>query len=147
MSYSTTEAGLLTLIRAMTGFSSTNATAGDYRILGKGVTKAVVLSPGGFTRGIAQTPRRIRQSWVINIEIYLPWTDEISTISAAVRTVRQNIMDQIDKYPTFNSTSGVINAFIASGGEPDLYRGENRRWWVQTLRCEVEERSTVTIAE
>lgn len=147
MSYATAEAGLLTIIRKLAAFTTTNSSQGDYRILAKGVAKAVVLTPGGFSREVTAAPRRLRQAWIIDIEIFIPWTDQISTISAAVKSVRQNIMDEVDKYPTLDSTSGVINAFISGGSQPELWRGENRRWWVQTLRCDIEERSTVTIAE
>ena len=147
MSYNTVEAGLATVIKLADGFDSSNVTQGDYRILAKGLSKAVVLSPGSFSSEVVAAPRRLRQSWIVDLDLFIPFTDEISSAAASVRSVRQTIMDKIDQYPTLNGTSGVINAFIASGSEPSAWRGENRRWWVQTLRVEIEERSTVSIAE
>ena len=54
MSYDSVETGLRDIIRKVAGFVATgddaNVTKGDYRVLGLGVVKAVVLVPGPFQR-------------------------------------------------------------------------------------------------
>lgn len=147
MSYSTVEAGLLAVILKLANYSSVNASQGDYRILGKGVTRAVVLQPGAIiTREVVAAPRRMRTLWAINIELYISFKGELSTSAAAIRTDRQELIDHIDKYPTLDGITDVIFAMIVSGMEPEIRLGENRRWWRQVLFCRVEERATVTIA-
>jgi hypothetical protein len=148
MSYATAEAGLLTLIRAMSDYDSASATAGDYRPLGKGKSQVVVLNAGPVpNRRVVQATRRIATDWVIYIDLYVAWRGEISTIATDIRSKRQDIIDHIDKYPTLNNTSGVLNAFISGGGEPQAWRGGSKNWWHQRLRCDIQDRVTITIAE
>jgi len=147
MSYDSVESGLLTVIQLHADFTTTNSSKGDYRILGAGVSRGLILTPGPFRKAVTAAPRRMGFSWVVNLELFVPFKGELSTIATELRTIRQDLMDQIDKYPTLNSTSGVINAFVEGGGEPDLWQGENRRWWMQRMTVSIEERATVTIAE
>ncbi len=147
MSYDSVETGLLDVIILHSDYSSDNATKGDYRILGAGVVKAVVLTPGTFSRSVTAAPRRMGTTWAINLELFIPFRRELSLIATELRTFRQDLIDQIDKYPKLNGTSGVIDAIVEGGSEPELWQGENQRWWVQKMRCIVKERVTVTIAE
>lgn len=91
--------------------------------------------------------RRIRTRWTIYAELYIPFTGEVSTIADNIRSDRQELLDHLDKYPTLNHASGVVSAFVTGATEPEVWLGEQRRWWRQVLRIEVEERSTATIAE
>ncbi len=148
MGYNDVEAALLTVIRKLDGYTATNSSQGDYRILAKGVTKAVVLQPGPIVRrNVQSAPRRMRTLWVIDMELVVPFSGEISTIASNIRTFRQTLIDHIDKYPTLDGTSDVVHALVVSGAEPESWTGESHKWWIQRLRVEVEERSTVTIAE
>jgi hypothetical protein len=147
MSYDVVETGLQGVIRKLSDYGTTNVSKGDYRILGAGVAKAVVLQPGPFIRNVAQAPRRLRQAWVVNLELFIPFTTELSDVASTLRTERQTIMDEVDKWPRLDATAGVIDAFIEGGGEPELWQGENRRWWVQKLRVTIEERTNVTLSE
>ena len=117
-------------------------------MLAAGVSRAVILQPGPIiTREVAQAPRRMRTLWAIDLELFIPWTGEISTISTQIRTDRQELIDHIDKYPTLNTISGVVHAIIKSGGEPQPGVLSGKNWWRQVLRLEVEERTSITIAE
>ena len=152
MSYSTVEAGLMAVIVLLDGWQSTgtrkNISQGDYRILGRGHSKVVILQPGSFgTRNVAAAPRRMRTPWTILIELYIPYRGDISDIATQLRTIRQEIIDHVDKYPTLNGIAGVVHAQIASGQEPAMWQGQDRNWWRQVILCNVEERATVTIAE
>jgi len=147
MSYDSVETGLLNVIQLHADYTSTNSSKGDYRILGAGISKGVVLTPGHFRREISAAPRRIAWTWIVNMELFVPFRAELSSVATDLRTMRQDLIDQIDPYPHLNDTSGVIDAFVESGGEPDLWQGENSRWWVQSLRVVIKERTTVTILD
>jgi len=148
MSYKVVEDGFLTLIRLLSNYNQENSSIGDYRILGRGVVRAVVLMPGGIPRReVLAAPRYVHTLWVINVELYIPFLTDISDIHEAMRVDRQELIDHIDKYPTLNKVADVVNAFITGATEPEEWIGESRRWWRQVLRCEVSENVTVTIAE
>ncbi len=148
MGYNDVEAGLLAVVRLLDGYTEVNTSQGDYRILAKGVEKAVILQPGPIVqRNVQSAPRRMRTLWVIDMELVVPFSGEISTIASNIRTFRQSLIDHVDKYPTLDSVANVVHALIVSGAEPESWQGESRKWWVQRLRVDVEERSTVTIAE
>ena len=62
MGYNEMETGLRDVIRMATGYTGTsdaeaNVTKGDYRVLGLGVAKAVILVPGPFTKESVAIPR------------------------------------------------------------------------------------------
>ncbi len=147
MSYETVEAGLLKVIRKADKFNASNSSAGDYRILGKGTRQAVVLNPGPFRKEVSAAPRRMAWTWNVNMELFIPFREELSVVASDLRVLRQALMDIIDAYPHLDDTSGVIEAVVESGGNPDLWQGENRRWWVQPIRVVIKERTTVTILD
>lgn len=147
MAYDTIETGLLTVIRLHADWSSANTSKGDYKVLGVGNSQAIVLQPGRIrTRSVSAAPRVIRTPWIINLELYLHFRGEIDEVFARCRTVRQTLIDHVDKYPTLNSTTGCINALITGGGEPDVIGAEGQ-WWRQLLTVDIEDRTVVTIAE
>lgn len=147
-SYSAVETALLNVIKLMSEYDDGNASAGDYRILATGVQRAVVTQPAPFgPRNVEAVPRRMRTEWIINLELYEQFSQDVSEIAARVRSDRQGLIDHIDKYPTLNGTTGVIHALLISGQEPQVLIGENRNWWQQTMRVSVETRQNVTIAE
>ena len=147
MSYETVEEGLLKVIRKSAGFTANNTSAGDYRILARGRTKAVVLQPGPFRREVSAAPRRMAWIWTVNMELFVPFRDELSVVSKDLRIFRQDLMDAIDPWPHLDDTLGVIDTLVESGSEPDLWQGENRRWWVQRMRVVIKERTTVVILD
>ncbi len=146
MSYSTCEAALATILKTVTGYSSTNVTQGDYKILGTGQTKAIVLQPGAFTRTI-ETPNQTLSHWKMSIELFLPFQTEISAIATAIRTERQSIIDKLDTYPTLNKVGGVLLGFLEAGEEPELWAIGSHRWWRQRMRVDVQEMVTATSVE
>ena len=151
MSYDTIEAAALTVLRLHADYSSTNTSRGDYRILGGGLTRGVVLTPSSvLAREVVAAPRQIRTVWVINIDLFISFTavgGEQDKIADAIRADRQNIIDQFDKYPTLNGATGIIHAIITSALEPEKWTGQSRNWWSQRMQMQVEERVQVSIAE
>ncbi len=129
MSYATVEEGLLKVIRKADSFNASNTSPGDYRILARGNRQAAVLNPGPFRREVVAAPRRIAWTWIVNIELFVPFREELSVVSKDLRVIRQSLMDIVDQFPHLDDTEGVIDAIIESGSEPDLWQGENKRWW------------------
>ena len=146
MSYSSVEDALKTLLQAVSGYSTDNVSEGDYRILGTGQTKAMVLQPGAFRRA-NMAPGIQENQWTVNVELFIPFQDEISTIAAAIRTEVAAIIAKIDAYPTLNRTSGVLLGAIESGDEPEIWAVGSRRWWRQLLRVTIKEQTTVASSE
>lgn len=148
MSYDTVESSLLTVIRLLNNYSADNSDRGDYRILGSGVTRAIILNPGNIgNREVVGFPRRIQTDWEIIIELFIPFSGELSTASAAIRTDRQELLDHLDKYPTLNGTANVLHALVVGGQDPEVWTGESNSYWKQTLLMRVTERNITVIAE
>jgi len=144
MSYVTCEDALETIIKTITGYSAANVSKGDYRILAKGITKAVVLQPGPFIReSIAN--QYMRTQWTIQIELYVPFAGEMSTVAANIRSLRQTIIDTIDTYPTLDNA--CVLAILTGAGEPEVWSDARKYLWRQVMSLMVEERSTVSYAE
>lgn len=143
------EAALLTLVQAMSNYSASNAKRNDFRILNAGAARKVVLSQGSIPRREhVAAPRRIHNHYIININVFVPYTDELINAMTSLQSEVKDIIEEIDKYPTLNGTSNCVHAMIMSASEPSLWARDNgRRWWSSQLVCEVIEGSNVTIAE
>lgn len=146
MSYVTAENALETILQGVTGFSSANIKKGDYRVLGAGLDKALVMQPGPFTRENL-SPGRVNNSWTINLELFIAFTGEVSTIATDIRTHRQNVIDKIDTFPTLNRAAGIMLGAVESGDEPELWAVGSHQWWRQVIRVTVKEGVTVSYAE
>ncbi|KAF0138175.1 MAG: hypothetical protein FD153_1482 [Rhodospirillaceae bacterium] len=146
MSYSVAESALETIVKLVTGYSASNVSKGDYKVLGTGQTKAVVLSPGPFRR-TNMSPGITNTDWMVLLELYIPFLTEISAIATAIRTERQAIIDKLDTYPTLNRASGIVLGALESGDEPELWQVGSRKWWRQVMRVTIREAGTVTYAE
>ena len=148
MSYDTVEEGLLTIVRKATGFTVANTSRGDFRILSEPLDRFLILTPGPIrSRRLLAAPRYIETIWVVNMELFIPYMDDLSEVWASLRVFRQNVLDTVDAYPKLNSTEGVNNAFIEGALTPEIRRGSGRRWWHQILQMIIEERVIITILE
>jgi len=148
MAYDTVEAAVKTLVQTLEGFEpkDKNVSQGDYRVMAGGVPKAVILQPGPFRRNMVDT-NRARSEWAVSLELYVAFREELSQIASDIRAVRQAIIDMLDKYPTLNSTAGVVFAMVSEGSEPDIWEIGSRKFWRQVMTVRVEERQSVTYAE
>ena len=148
MSYEAMEDGLLTLIRAMPDYSSSNASQGKWDVLATGNTQAIVLMPGPLvSREVMATPRRISNLWEIEINLYLQFQTDISDIANLIRDKRQDLIDTLDAYPTLNGVTGCVSAFIIGARQYETWIGESGSWWNQPILMHIRENTTVTILE
>lgn len=151
MSYEIIEAGVLTVLRLHSDYSTTNSSRGDFRILGSlasGQTRGVILTPGPVLgRDIVAAPRRVLTNWVVNVDLFVAFPGEITTAYSNIIADQQTLLDHFDTYPTLNGLAGVIHAFITGSQDAEVLKGESRNWWTQRFQLQVSERVTVTIAE
>ncbi len=145
MSYITCEDALAAIIQALTGYSATNVGQGDYKVLGKGKVKAVVLQPGAYSSNMAGQQWK-RNAWNINIELYVMWQETQDIASTDVKEVRQALINHLDQYPTLNSNAGTVRAMVVEGREPEIWQMGARQYWRQILVMQVEERLVVSYA-
>lgn len=152
MSFDTVADAILDVLRKHDHFSASNTSKYDYRVLAKGVNRAVVIQYGGLEgarRVTSASGRRVNTPWVASLELYVAYKD-MNQIGKALVDEVQAVLDHMDAYPSLNGASGVINAFITQPSPPERYRdvnGQPSRWWVVVLPMVVDERSTVTILE
>ncbi len=146
MSYTTVEDALLAVVRSVTGYDTENSRVGDYRILGHGKGKAVILNPGPFRR-INESSGVIRTDWAVNLELYVAYSGDISDVAEDIRVERQAIIDKIDQYPTLNRAGGVLLGTLDTGAEPEVWQVGTKRFWRQVMTVTIKEFATVSYAE
>ena len=131
MSYTTVQTGFATVIKKISGYDGDNVKENaDYRILGHGKERGVVLSPGTFE----QRPDTLRDStivtWRVQVQLFVLYDGEMVTSLVTLMTEREKIIDQFNLWPNLGAVSGVLDAQIESGEVPG--RIENQ-WLVQDM--------------
>ena len=117
MSYATVEAAIQTRIRALSDFTSADVTRGDWRRINAGSAPYAVLYQGGFTHEAGGGSALGMAVWETVVEVFARhYGDGTEFTSLAGYT--QNIIDDLDKYPTLNGASGVIDSHVVSGDRP-----------------------------
>ena len=154
MSYIAIEEGLANVLSLHPDFSrdlprrTGNIGLGDFRVLGRTYTSAVVLMPGAVPiRDVAQAPRRVRTVWTVLIHLFTMFREDQPSISLHLKEDREKILDHVDQYPTLNGVDGVVSAIINRVRQPAVWQGENKNWWLQIMDMTIESRKTVTIKE
>lgn len=146
MSYATIESALDTIVKTVSGYSASNVTKNDDRVLATGQNKAIILRPGAFSRENLP-PGIVNTNWQIVLELYIPYRGEVVNFADTIRTERQAIIDKIDTKPTLGKTAGVLLSFVESGEEPELWQIGTNYFWRQIMRVTVRETVTVSYDE
>jgi hypothetical protein len=115
MSDATIQGAIQDLIQALATFDDAEVTLGDFRILGSGSPPYAVILPGSFEADRPGDWGQVRFVWRHAVEVWHRFTGD--DYSAAM-TARQNVVDQLQKYPTLNSTSGVTLSTVTASSEP-----------------------------
>lgn len=149
MPYENIESGLLTLIQSISGYSSSNSSRGDYRVLASGPAKAVVIWPGSIPNRelVATAPRRFSTTWEIYLDMFIQYQGDGPSTLDEIIPRRQELLDRLDQYPTLNGVAGVIHSLIIGAREPEVFPTANRNWWMQRFILRVTERTTAPMAE
>ncbi len=148
MSYATIEAALSSVIQKITDFDGNNVSQGNWLILGHGKAKSVVLMPGPFTQEDSSMNGHTLITWIVDVELYILWSGEQATVVATLKTQRQLIVDEVNKFRKLDATSGVLNAIIQDGDAVEPFQSpDGAMFWKQTLRCQVLEDEDFTRSE
>lgn len=134
--YGICEAGLKTILEGVTGLSG-NVTLSDYRPLEDGDLQFVVLQPDSFDSGEGQSWAMEFKNWNIIAEVFQRYTSESETMTN-FRTLRSNIINAVQKYPTLNQVDGVVGVTVTGeGGIRDITDAGNSSiiyYRMQTIR-------------
>lgn len=137
MSQTTIEAGIVDTITQHADFDTDNTKLYDRRPMGKGKSRAVIVSYNQVRREqlTLQFERRI---WTYNIDVMVPWRGDLTELDTRVATETQKVIDILAKYPKLNGVSGVQRTDMTLSQTPDLlqetkagYRG--RRHFLDVL--------------
>jgi len=115
MSDATIQAAIQDLIQALDSFADAQVTLGDFRILGSGSPPYAVILPGSFEADRPGDWGQERFVWRHPVEVWDRFAGD--DYSSAV-TARQNVVDQLQKYPTLNGTAGVSLSTVTASSEP-----------------------------
>ena len=146
MAYSTGEAAILTLIRALSGYDAGNTARQDWKPLNRGkAAYYAILRPDAWTSERI-SPTGYHDFYTTVIEVWRRYADD--TRPALLQDNVNDIVVQLRKYPTFNGASGVQDSNITGGPamvEVELNSGSLWARW--DINCEWTEETTVTYAE
>ncbi len=138
MSYATVEAAALAVLKLHADYDDNNCKLGDSSPIKSGLPRVCRLLYGGGRRE-ELTLTVMRHIWTINVDIYVPYRGDLSTLEAALATERQTVIDQLANYPRLNNTAGVISAEILNGDKPEPLAPKKTAYRGQRLYLEVRE--------
>jgi hypothetical protein len=149
MSYDQVEQALASQISQIPGFSTAvagNVTRGDYRVISRGVSTAILLEYAGFNERIVEFRGEHETDWRINIDLFTRWENEDVAYGLA-GSMRQSVIERIRQYPKLG-TDIIFQARIESGDPaPEDIQMGGVRYAVEILRLIATENISVSYAE
>lgn len=144
--YSTSEAALLTRVRAYNSgatFTATNSSRGDFRVLNnEGVTQAAVLTQAGRSefgdnlgQGRGSMSKRQQRHSIALILFQARGQSNDGDSYTSLCTLRDGVIGYLDTYQRLNAASGVKRAEIIEASEPRIRR--DSAWIFCTVLVEV----------
>jgi len=114
MSYATVEAGLQTLLQALSRFEDADVTRGDWRVLDRGGAEKVVLYQGPFVADRPGDWSQVHYGWIVYAEVYERYADGGASERSLTAAV-QDVLDTVGAYVTLDGLSGVRDATAERG--------------------------------
>lgn len=150
--YATSEAALLAVVQ-LAGFTDTNSSRGDFRILNnEGVTSAAVLmqaSRSEFGDNLGQgrgTHGKRQQRHRIAIVVFQARGQlDDGTSYAALQATTDTLIGLLDTYPRLNNATSVKRAEASEASEPRIRR--DSAWIFQSVLVEVLTETEPTLVE
>ena len=149
MSFNEIQNGVIRTLTTHADFSCSTVFADDFRALGAGNLRYVVISLGGVSNEDF-TFRQVQNTWTVNLDVYTIRTGEIATAVDNAQTNMQNILDTLNQYPFLNDTTGVTDHNINTVSPVNLMdpgSGSRIAFLHQQLGLSVSEICTITRAE
>jgi hypothetical protein len=154
--YSTSEAALLTTVRAVSNgsiFTAANSSRGDFRVLNnEGVTTAAVLmqaAPSEFGDNLGQGRgthgKRQQRHRVAVILFQARGQADDGASYVALQETRDTLIAYIDTYPRLNDAANVKRAEVIEASEPRIRR--DSAWIFQSLLVEILTETAPVLAE
>lgn len=147
MTYTTVETAVQTVLQKLSNFADSEVTRGDYRVLDEIRTDCIVLVPGSFGE-----PQRISESiyrsWDVLADLFYVYLDDGSSWTNFTAS-RDDVINQLEQYPTLDSTSGITGVEVSADSDADEVWSEERGpfYITQRLRITVLERYDLTGGE
>ena len=143
------EALILTRLRAVTGFSSTNTAHANWKLLNGGNSDQYgIVKPGQFNRDALSMSANLT-TWSTIIEVWQRYKDD-ATSAESLRTHIDNIIAYFDTYRKLgDTTASVIDATITAGSEvQEMWtKSGGVAWLKRELTVTWQEFVNVTFAE
>lgn len=153
--YATSEAALLTLIRAYSSgavFTTNNSSRGGFKVLNnQNVSQAVVLMQARASEngddlggGRGTQGRRQQRHYIAMIVFQTRGAVDDEVSYTALSTLTDALVAYLDTYQRLNGAANVKRAQIREIGEPRIQR--DKAWIYQAVLVEVQTETTPTIA-
>lgn len=147
MSYKTVEDGLLDVIRKTDEFTLGNSSAGDERVLARGVQKACIVRYGGHRVEHDALQSQWAFFWTVQVDLWFKNRGEISFYNVDIAETIQNILVKILQFPTLDSVSGVTFVQPGDASDPVRWQGEIKNYWVVSFPVVVTEKQQIALSE
>lgn len=131
--------------QAVTIAAPIHVTHGDYSLFDKGVGNFLVLVPGPVGKGVIAA-RSSYRSWVLYGDLFIKYSSESAAWESLV-TVRSSVIDQLEKYPMLNNTTGITKIEVSADEDPSgVFDSQNQGpfWLTQRFRIVVTGRSNLS---
>jgi hypothetical protein len=139
LSYSTIETAVVNVIKKNADFGATGVTAArDTKGVGKGLSRFCLVSYSSDRTQDVTIKYTIR-TWVLNVDVFVPWRGDLPTLEASVATEVQKVKDILAQYPRLDGCSGVVKADLTQGNFPDLLSRAKGSWKGKRSILEVQE--------
>lgn len=153
--YSTTEAALLTRMRAYSSgsvFTATNSSRGDFKVLNnEGVTQACVITQAGASEfgdrldSRGSHGKRQQRHRIAMILFQARGQNNDGDTYTALCSLRDGLVAYLDTYQRLNSATGVKRAEIVEASEPRIRR--DSAWIFCTVLMEVMTETSPALVE
>lgn len=146
MSYATGEAAILTIIRAHANYDSDNTSRQDWKPLDSGKAAYYAILRPGAGENAQLSPTSFLRQWVTVVEVWQRYIDDTKPASLQARF--DELVRQIEQYPTLDGASGVIDASVTGWGDMEEVQRTNGALWARwSFNVQWREEYTVTYAE
>ena len=123
----------------------THVTHGDYSLFDKGVGNFIVLLPGPVSEAVIQARSSIR-TWTIYADVFVRFSNEAASWLSFV-TLRSAVIDQLEKYPMLNNSSGVLKIVVSANDDAQGVfdtQGAGPMWFTQRFTIQITERAALS---
>lgn len=156
MSYANGEKLILRRVLAVNGFNNNNIARSDWKILNSGESKQyAIVRPGDYNEGPASLgggasgTRTVQAEYTTIVELWRKF-DELATPVKDLQDIRDDVVDELNKYPRLgDATNTIVDANVSGSGDfLEKWTGEGGpRWVAVDLSVSWIEHKTVTNSE